>query len=60
LQDIIAFPSWEDLRILKKYHLDVAAWGHKKYDGIQFSHLKMKAIFDLVMKDSLDLIATQV
>ncbi len=59
MQDINAFPSWEDLRILKKYHLDVAAWGHKIYDEIQFSHLKMKAIFDLVMNENLDLIATQ-
>ncbi len=44
---------------MKKYHLDVTTWGHKKYDEIEFSDLKMKAIFDLVMNESLDLIATQ-
>jgi len=33
--------------------------GHKKYDEIEFSHSKMKEIFDLVVNESLDLIATQ-
>jgi hypothetical protein len=34
-----------------EYHLDVVGCspplGHKKYDEIEFSHLEMKAIFDL-------------
>jgi len=33
--------------------------GHKKYDEIEFSHSKMKKIFNLVVNESLDLIATQ-
>jgi hypothetical protein len=43
---------------LKKYHLDVAPWGHKKYDAIEFFHSEMKAIFGLVVNESLDLIVT--
>jgi len=52
------FQSWEDFENFE-YHLDVASLGHKKYDEIEFSHLKMKAIFDLVVNESLDLIVTQ-
>jgi hypothetical protein len=42
-----------------EYHLDVAPLGHKKYDEIEFSHSEMKAIFDLVVNESPNLIVTQ-
>jgi len=39
--------------------LDVTPWEHMKYEEIEFSHSKMKVIFDLVVNERLDLIATQ-
>ncbi len=33
--------------------------GHKKCDEIEFSHSEMKAIFNLVVNETLDLIVTQ-
>jgi hypothetical protein len=42
-----------------EYHVDVTPLGHKQYNEIEFSHLEMKAIFDLVVNENLDLIVTQ-
>jgi hypothetical protein len=44
---------------LKNISFGCSPMGHKKYDEIEFSHSKMKAIFDLVVNETLDLIVTQ-
>jgi hypothetical protein len=44
----------------EKISFGYSPMGHKKYDEIEFSHSKMRAIFNLVVKNSLDLIVTQV
>jgi hypothetical protein len=42
-----------------EYHLDVAHGDTRNTMKLSSSHLEMKAIFDLVVNESLDLIVTQ-
>jgi hypothetical protein len=43
----------------EKISFGCSPMGHKKYDEIEFSHSEMKAIFNLVVNETLDLIVTQ-